>query len=304
MAVRRRTRTWAFPRGVAVDQRNGTSTSPIQPTTRCARSRAPGRSRVWPGPGRPARALGFCGDGGPATSAQLNAPGAVTVDRQGNLYIADSGDNEIRMVSATGKISRVAGDGRACSKAGACGDGGAATRAQLYGPHGVAVDRVRASCTSPTAATTRSARSQPDRTITTVAGNGSACASPPSCGDGSDAKQAQLSYPDGLTLDSPGNLFIADQGDDEIRKLSATAPSARSLGNGATCASPPTVGRGSGDQRQVRLSRTGWPPTKAGNVAVADTMDHEVGGYRLRTQPSPGSGRRRVRLRSLRSRPT
>jgi len=78
----------------------------------------------------------YSGDGGPATSAQMNSPHAVAADRAGNYYIADSGNNVVRKVSAGGTITTFAGNGTA----GFGGDAGAATSAQLNGPQGVAVD--------------------------------------------------------------------------------------------------------------------------------------------------------------------
>ena len=89
--------------------------------------------------------VGYSGDGGPATSAQLNVPFGVAVDASGNLYIADAYNHRIRKVSATGIITTVAGNG----SGGYSGDGGPATSAQLDGPQGVAVDGA-ATSTSPT----------------------------------------------------------------------------------------------------------------------------------------------------------
>jgi hypothetical protein len=80
-----------------------------------------------------------CLDGGAATSAKLNFPGGVAVDTAGNVYIADTGTNEVRKVSLAGTISRIAGNGTGCTAAPACGDGGAATGAQLSGPRSIAV---------------------------------------------------------------------------------------------------------------------------------------------------------------------
>ena len=81
---------------------------------------------------------GYGGDGGPATSAQLNAPYCITVDKADNLYIADTDNNVIRKVTAGGTITTVVGNyglGQGYS-----GDGGPATNAQIAGPRGVAVD--------------------------------------------------------------------------------------------------------------------------------------------------------------------
>ncbi|MDQ2761390.1 MAG: hypothetical protein M3Y17_13445 [Actinomycetota bacterium] len=81
-----------------------------------------------------------CGDGGAATSAQLSSPAGVAVDSAGNAFVADTGDSELRTVSPSGTISRIAGNGTQCTHAPVCGDGGAATSAQLSSPAGVAVD--------------------------------------------------------------------------------------------------------------------------------------------------------------------
>jgi len=79
---------------------------------------------------------GFSGDGGPATAAQLNTPCGVAVDSAGNLYIADTSNHRVRMVTTAGVISTVAGNGTG----GFSGDGGPATAAKLREPCGVAVD--------------------------------------------------------------------------------------------------------------------------------------------------------------------
>ena len=81
-------------------------------------------------------AYGDSGDGGAATSAQLVSPFGVSVDISGNVYIADRGNNKIRMVTRTGIITTIAGTGTR----GDSGDGGAATSAQLASPEGVSVD--------------------------------------------------------------------------------------------------------------------------------------------------------------------
>jgi DNA-binding beta-propeller fold protein YncE len=98
---------------------------------------------------------GFSGDGGPATSAKLNGPQGVAADAAGNLLIADTDNHRIRVVAAStgtfygtsmtaGDIYTIAGNGTGqpagTGTAGFSGDGGLATRAQFYGPRGVAVD--------------------------------------------------------------------------------------------------------------------------------------------------------------------
>src|SRR5262249_17215253 len=79
---------------------------------------------------------GFSGDGGPAASAQISNPGGVALDRSGNLFIADAGNNRIRMLNAAGIMGTFAGIGTA----GFSGDGGPAASAQLTSPVDVTVD--------------------------------------------------------------------------------------------------------------------------------------------------------------------
>ena len=81
-------------------------------------------------------APGFAGDGGLAISAKLNAPYGVALDAAGNLYIADSGNNRVRVVNTSGNIGTFAGNGTPAY----LGDGGAAISAELYSPLGVACD--------------------------------------------------------------------------------------------------------------------------------------------------------------------
>ena len=80
---------------------------------------------------------GYSGDGGLATSALLSYPRGVAIDASGNIYIADTNNRRIRMVTkSTGIISTVAGTG----SSGSSGDGGLATSAALYYPGGIAID--------------------------------------------------------------------------------------------------------------------------------------------------------------------
>src|SRR6266480_2249440 len=152
----------------------------------------------------------FAGDGGAATNASLNYPASVALDASGNLYIADPNNNRIRKVAAaTGIITTVAGGGSSL------GDGGAATSASLYDPTALALD---ASGNLYVADQNNHRIRKVDAAtgiITTVAGNGS----PAFAGDGGAATSASLNYPDGVALDASGNLYIADQRNNRIRKV-------------------------------------------------------------------------------------
>ena len=142
----------------------------------------------------------------------VSRPAGLALDAQGNLFIADSGNNRIREVRVDGTIRTVAGTGTT----GFSGDAGPAVKAQLNGPSGVAVDASGALFIADTG-NNRVRRVSPDGTITTVAGSGAKGFS----GDGGKAVDANLSRPTGVAIGPDGALYIADQGNDRIRKVSA-----------------------------------------------------------------------------------
>ena len=152
---------------------------------------------------------GFSGDGGPAASAMLNCPVGVAVDASGNVYIADSLNNRIRKVSPDGIIATIANGNAAYNS----GDGGPATSATLSFPHSVAVDG-SGNLYFPDGAS-RIRKVSAGGTITTLAGNGTQGYS----GDAGPAANAQLSDPAGVAVDASGNVYIADRGNNRIRKV-------------------------------------------------------------------------------------
>ena len=157
-------------------------------------------------------AAGFSGDGGPASSAELNTPFGVAVDANGNLFIADTGNNAVReVVQATGNIITVAGTG----SSGFSGDGAAATSAQLNGPVSIAVDASGNLFIADAGNNVIREVVQATGNIVTVAGTGTAGFS----GDGSLASSAQLNSPDAVTVDANGDLLIADTGNNAIRRV-------------------------------------------------------------------------------------
>ncbi|RAJ96008.1 putative secreted protein (Por secretion system target) [Larkinella arboricola] len=170
--------------------------------------------------------IGDGGDGGPATSAQLNLPTGVAVDSQGNLIIADMGNRRIRKVSANGIINTIAGNGTENYG----GDGGPATEARFHFPTDVAVD-AQGNLFIVDQFNSRIRKVAPNGIITTVAGNGTSGFS----GDGGPATSAQLGYPTGIAVDTHGNLFIAEQGSRRIRKVAPNGIITTVAGNGAQC---------------------------------------------------------------------
>jgi trimeric autotransporter adhesin len=153
---------------------------------------------------------GYSGDGGKAISAQLDLPCGIAVDSIGNVYIADSQNHCIRKVTPAGYITTIAGNGNP----GFGGDGGQATSAQLASPFGVAVDSSGNLYIADTQ-NNRIRKITPSGLITTVAGDGNEGYG----GDGGFARSAQLRWPKGIAVDRAGNLYIADTGNNRIRKV-------------------------------------------------------------------------------------
>src|SRR5579871_538226 len=213
---------------------------------------------------------GFSGDGGPAVSAQLSSPQAIALDAQGNLYIADN-NNRIRKVGVSGLINTVAGQGTM----GVSGDGGSALSARLAGPLGVAVDPsgniyIGDSYSHKIRVVNASG------TINTFAGSGQFKYSP----DGGLATSSFFSFPQwsgGVAVDANGNIFVADTGNQRVRKISPTGVVTTVAGNG-------TFGY-SGDggpatQASLALdsnsSQQSLAVDRAGNLYIADTDNSRV----------------------------
>ena len=198
------------------------------------------------------------GDNGPATSAQLASPNGVAWDSAGNLYIADSA--RIRKVS-NGVISTVAGVGTF----GYSGDNGPATGAQLNYPGGVAVDSAGNLYIADTG--NHRIRKVSGGVITTVAGNGTRGFS----GDNIPATSAQFHDPFGVAVDSAGNLYIADSGNNRIRKV-ANGIITTVAGNGT-----PGFSGDNGPATSAQLNGpAGVAVDSAGNLNIADGGNNRI----------------------------
>ena len=214
---------------------------------------------------------GFSGDNGPATAAQLDSPAGLALDSSGDLFIADSHNHRIREVSsATGTIATIAGTGAP----GFSGDGGPAIAATLDLPTALAFDssgnlyladsnnhRVRR-----IAATTGA--------ITTVAGNGVEAFA----GDGGLATVASIDSPNGLALDSSGNLYIADTHNGRVREVAASTGHISTVaGAGVVAGNVQSFGGDNGPATAAGLALPhGLTMDSAGNLYFADSANHRI----------------------------
>ena len=164
-----------------------------------------------------------CGNGGPATSAELNYPSGVTLN-SGNIFIADTEDFEVREVTG-GNIQAFAGNATAAYS----GDGGSPTNAELNNPGSVFVDNSGNVFIADTSNSVIREIVASTGDITTVAGNGMAGYS----GDSGPATSAELNFPQGIFVDSAGDIFIADSANNVIREVVASSGKIQTVvGNG------------------------------------------------------------------------
>jgi uncharacterized protein (TIGR03437 family) len=209
--------------------------------------------------------FGGTGDGGAAVAAQLWSPRAVTVDGQGNVYVADTQNHRIRKIAPSGVITSFAGTGIL----GSSGDGGPATEATLNEPRSVLADSA-GNVYIGDFRNNRVRKVTPDGKISTVVGTGVEG----DRGDGGLATQAELSAPLGLTLDAQGNLYLADSLNNRVRKVNA------SDGKISTVAGNGEVGF-SGDGGPATAARfnflAGVAVDRQGNLFITDQ-----GNYRVR----------------------
>jgi uncharacterized protein (TIGR03437 family) len=205
---------------------------------------------------------GFAGDGSQATNAELNWPTGLALDSSNNIYIADTLNARIRKVAGN-NITTIAGNGGLSYS----GDNGPATQAQLNSPWGVAADAAGNFYVADTYnhVVRKVAK---NGIITPFAGTGKAG----NGGDGGAATGAQLNLPQGLAVDAAGNVYIADSGNNKVRRVSTD-------GNIKTVAGSGTSGSG-GDGGSATAAQLNGPlgvaVDAAGNLYIADFGSNKV----------------------------
>ena len=211
----------------------------------------------------------YSGDGGPANQADLYYPKDVTVDRLGNLYIADTWNDRVRRVDTSGIITTVAGSGYR----GYSGDEGPAVFARLNRPNDVAMDGA-GNLYIADSWNNRIRRVDARGMITTIAGSGHTSVYGYS-GDGGPAVEAELRAPSGVALDGSGNIYISDTYNMRIRRVDSTGIITTVAGSGGT-----GVGSYSGDGGPAVEARLDTPFDVAvadgGNLYIADSYNNRI----------------------------
>lgn len=212
---------------------------------------------------------GYSGDGGAGTSAQMGSPYAVVSDAAGNVFIADYFNNVVRKLNIYGVMSTVAGTG----EPGYNGENLYATESRLNGPAGLAVDAFgNLYIADKFNERIRKVDGHTGR-MTTIAGNGLHGGwNGAGFGNGGPATAASLTYPVAVALDCTGNIYIADNGSQTVRKIDPTGTITRFAGTHAGGYNGDAIAATSA----MLNNPNGIAADCAGNVYIADSWNNRV----------------------------
>jgi len=213
---------------------------------------------------------GYNGDSGPATSMHLDNPVQITLDAAGNLYIADRTNNLVRKVDTSGNLTTVAGHYGYYS---APTFGGPATNSSLNKPSGVAVDAQGNLYIADTYDYVI-AKVDTGGTMTKFAGGGTTYQ--PLQGDGGPALSAQLNLPFQLAIDPAGNLYIADSGNDVVRKVDTSGVIHTVAGVMGAASSGTYDPKGAPATQAPLVSADSIAIDTSGNLLVSDNYNQTV----------------------------
>ncbi len=214
-------------------------------------------------------ARAYTGDGGPATAAALDLPHEIRFDRDGNIFIADTGNNAVRRIDAkTGIISTFAG-GRSQERRGYSGDGGPASAAALRGPHSIQFGPGGDLYICDVGNHVIRHVDMKTRLITTFAGTGKPGPTP----DGSPITGTPLNNPRSLDVDGDGNLWLVTREGNQVLKFDLKAGMIRHI---AGTGEPGFTGNGGPAKLATLSGPKGIALDAAGNAWLADTESHTV----------------------------
>jgi DNA-binding beta-propeller fold protein YncE len=253
----------SLPNGLASDNDENLFISDLG-THRIVKRDVRGRLTVIAGTGE----AGFSGDGGLATKAQLHAPHDLLFDADGNLLIADTGNQRIRKIDRRGIITTIAGDGKALQS----NYNGAVPATSLNNPQSLALDREGNLLI---ADTFNHVIRKLDRSgklaifAGSVAGFG---------GDGGDATKAQMNLPMAVTVAPDGSIYVSDAGNSRIRQITPDGkiktiagfgPAADTYGGGY-------AGDGGPAEKAKLFSATDIKCNAAGDLYIVDSGNHRL----------------------------
>jgi len=211
---------------------------------------------------------------GAGNVAQFTGPRGITIDAAGNLYVTDAYNHRIRKVTPNGEVSTIAGSGPTesfymSSTTGAFADGEAST-ARFHSPSGIAIDTA-GNLYVADSGNDRIRKITPNGEVSTLAGGGKYQQKSFADGEGSTAR---FYYPYGIAIDAADNLYVADYGNNRIRKVTPQGEVSSLAGGGE----PGFLGDfADGEGNDARFSHpSGIAIDRAGNLYVADKSNHRI----------------------------